>query len=51
MSIFWVFLIMFCITAVISWFWVRGIDNMKKNHPDYTGQDFLNWEEDDEYEN
>jgi hypothetical protein len=29
---------------------VRGIDNMKKNHPDYKGEDFLNWE-DDEYEN
>jgi hypothetical protein len=50
MSIFWVFFIMFCITAIISWLWVRGIDNMKKNHPNYKGQDFLDWE-DDEYEN
>jgi hypothetical protein len=50
MSIFWVFFIMFCITAVISWLWVRGISNMKENHPDYDGRDFLN-EEDDEYEN
>lgn len=41
---------MFCITAVISWLWVRGISNMKENHPDYDGRDFLN-EEDDEYEN
>ncbi len=41
---------MFCITAIISWLWVRGIDNMKKNHPNYKGQDFLDWE-DDEYEN
>jgi hypothetical protein len=41
---------MFCITAVISWLWVTGIDNMKKNHPDYKGEDFLDWE-DDEYEN
>jgi hypothetical protein len=50
MSVFWVFFIMFCLTAVISWLWVRGIDNMKNNHPDYDGRDFLN-EEDDEYEN
>jgi len=42
---------MFLVVAVISWLWVTGIDNMKKNHPDYKGQDFLNWEEDDEYEN
>lgn len=38
------------IAALISWFWVKGIDNMKNNHPDYKGQDFLDWE-DDEYEN
>ena len=50
MSIFWVFFIMFCITAAISWLWVRGINSMKENHPDYDGRDFLN-EEDDEYEN
>jgi hypothetical protein len=48
--VFWVFFIMFCITAIISWLWVRGIDNMKKNHSNYKGQDFLDWE-DDEYEN
>jgi hypothetical protein len=43
---FVVFLIMFVITAIISWYWVRGIDYMKKNHPDYEGEDFLNWESD-----
>jgi hypothetical protein len=42
---------MFCFVALISWLWVRGIDNMKQNHPDYKGHDFLKWEEDDEYEN
>jgi hypothetical protein len=31
----------------ISWSWVRGIDNMKKNHPDYKGEDFLNWDNED----
>ena len=41
---FVVFLVMFVVTAVISWFWVRGIDYMQKNHPDYKGEDFLNWD-------
>ena len=38
---------MFCVVAVISYLWVRGIDYMKENHPDYKGDDFLNWDEDD----
>lgn len=52
---FVVFLVMFVVTAVISWFWVRGIDYMQKNHPDYKGEDFLStsagrdhWDEWDE---
>ena len=39
------FIVLFC--GGISWLWVRGIDNMQKNHPDYKGEDFLNWENDD----
>lgn len=35
---------------MISWLWVEGISNMKKNHPDYKGEDFLDWD-DDEYVN
>ena len=23
----------------------RGVDNMKENHPDYKGEDFLNWDD------
>lgn len=42
-----VYLLMFAVTAFISYIWVRGIDNMKKNHPDYKGDDFLNWDEKD----
>ena len=42
-----VYLLMFFITAIISYLWVRGIDNMKKNHPDYKGEDFLNWDDED----
>lgn len=34
--------IMFLVVVVII-FWVRGIDNMMKNHPDYKGEDWLNW--------
>jgi hypothetical protein len=42
-----VFLLMVVVVAIISYFWVRGIDYMKENHPDYKGDDFLNWDEDD----
>lgn len=36
---------------LISIAWVKGIDNMKKNHPDYKGEDFLNWDKMKKYEN
>ena len=39
------------VSAVIAIFWVRGIDYMKENHPDYKGDDFLNWGNDPENEN
>jgi hypothetical protein len=42
-----VFLLMFVVVAIISYLWVRGIDYMKENHPDYKGDDFLNLDEDD----
>ena len=44
---FVVYLFMFAAIALLSWAWVRGIDNMKENHPDYKGEDFLNWGDDD----
>ena len=37
----------FIMAAIVSFFWVRGIDNMKENHPDYKGEDFLDWGDDD----
>jgi len=43
-----VFGIMFTVVAIISWRWVEGIDYMQKNHPDYKGNDFLNWGDDKE---
>lgn len=39
-----VFVLIFVISFLISYFWVRAIDNMKKNHPDYKGEDFINWD-------
>jgi hypothetical protein len=43
-------------TSLLAWAWVRGIDDMKDNHPDYKGEDFLSikgdvpWK-DDEWDN
>lgn len=36
-----VFGIMFIVIGLISWRWVVGIDYMKNNHPDYTGDDLF----------
>lgn len=43
MNTFIAILIILTICAVIAILWVRGIDFMHKNHPDYKGDDFLNW--------
>lgn len=39
-----VFVFVMCILVVlpIAILWVKGIDYMKDNHPDYKGEDFLN---------
>jgi hypothetical protein len=46
------YVILFAVMAVvigfIAWRWVVGIDYMQKNHPDYKGDDFLNWGSDKE---
>ena len=39
-----VFAIMSIVVGIISISWVNGIDYMKENHPDYKGEDFLNWD-------
>jgi len=46
-----VYLLMYTIVAIISYLWVRGIDNMNRNYPDYKGEDFLNWDEDENDKN
>ena len=35
------------ILGIITWRWVEGIDHMIKNHADYKGEDWLNWDEED----
>ena len=37
--------------AYLGWMWIKGIDYMKENHPDYKGDDWLNWDNDSENEN
>ena len=39
-------IISFAVGFIVSIFWVRGIDNMKQNHPGYKGEDWLNWDDD-----
>lgn len=38
------FIVLFSLLGMVlvSWAWVKGIDDMKENHPKYTGDDFLN---------
>jgi hypothetical protein len=35
----------FVLAAIVAIFWIRRIDYMKKNHPDYKGEDFLDWDD------
>jgi len=36
-----VYLLMVIAVGIISYLWVRGIDYMKENHPDYKGDDLF----------
>ena len=31
----------FVLAVIIAFFWVRGIDHMKENHPNYKGGDLF----------
>lgn len=42
------YLLMVAVVAIISYLWVQGIDFMKENHPNYKGEDFLNWDDDED---
>ena len=46
-SYFIVAIIIIGFSALISFFWVRGIDYMQENHPDYKGEDFLDLGDED----
>ena len=44
------------LAVLLTWAWVKGIDDMKNDHPDYKGDDFLDWKgnlpwKDDEWDN
>ena len=41
-----VYLFEFLVTLVISILWVRNIDKMMTENPDYKGEDFLDWDDD-----
>ena len=43
-----IYLIIFSIVTVVAVLWVRGIDYMQENHPDYKGLDLFDEEDKDE---
>lgn len=47
-SIVIVALVVFPAVGYLCWMWIKGIDFMKENHPDYKGDDlFGKFDEDD----
>jgi hypothetical protein len=46
MTTLFAIIIGFAIFYVITYNWVKGIEYMQKNHPDYKGEDFLGEDED-----
>jgi hypothetical protein len=38
-------ILILAISASLAWLWAGGIDYMKRNHPDYKGEDFLDWDD------
>jgi hypothetical protein len=40
------FAVQFIVLCLIAWGWATGFESMKNNHPDYDGNDFLNWDKD-----
>ena len=41
-----VYLFEFITVVIVSLIWVRSIDKMMSEHPDYKGEDFLEWDDD-----
>jgi hypothetical protein len=44
-------LVVLSLLIYIVFRWIKGIDYMKENHPDYKADDWLNWNNDSENEN
>lgn len=42
------FILILALSGTIAWLWAGGIDYMQKFHPDYKGEDFLNWDTDEQ---
>lgn len=38
----------FILAAIVAFFWVRGIDHMQKNHPNYKGNDLFGLDDDED---
>jgi hypothetical protein len=38
--------ILFSFVVFLTWAWVKGINYMQDKHPDYKGEDFLDWDDD-----
>ena len=36
-------LLILAFSGTIAWLWAGGIDYMRKHHPTYKGEDYLNW--------
>jgi len=34
------------VSIIVGLLLANGVDNMKEQHPDYKGEDFLNWDDD-----
>lgn len=41
----YIFLIIMAVIFIVVYNWVKGIDYMHKNHPDYKGEDLFGEEE------
>lgn len=39
------FVFLFFFVGIICWLWVSGINKMKEEHPEYKGEDFLEWDD------
>jgi hypothetical protein len=37
----------FTLVLLVSYLWASAIDKMHKNHPEYKGEDFLNFDSDE----